>query len=92
MTTNKTHFISEPMKIGRHEWRIGVGTFSMPYSKDRRCTFYEWRKLHSQEWNSARSWPRYDINDTYNGMPKTLKRLYDRENVSVRHHLTEPED
>lgn len=85
--------ISEPMTIGKHEWRLvqyrdtstdyvtdeasGVGRFV-----DVRTTFvgYEWRRLGEryEYWRQARDWPKYDFNDgMYLGLPRTLRKLYE---------------
>ena len=80
----ETHWISEPLRIGKHDWRIGVGSFRMMFNRLERCTFYQWRGPQSHVWNDGLHWPTYDTNDTYCGMPKTLTKLYERELATVK--------
>lgn len=78
---------SEPMRIGRHDWRLIV------FEHDRygRCTRYEFRgpaAVHSNSdgsaWSSERKWPSWDGNHSDGGMPKTLRALFDRNEAKVR--------
>jgi transposase len=65
-------FESGGMAIGKHEWRIVV-------RKSRHggnCTEYQFRRLGQVTWQGSRAWPAYNINDTYLGLPKSLRRLY----------------
>ena len=85
--------ISDPMRIGKHEWRLvlyrgtsrrykldpdqGRGTWI-----DRPCRFvdYEWRRYEPdpEHWRRAQDWPRYDFNDgLYSGLPRTLRKLWE---------------
>jgi hypothetical protein len=79
-----TLWTSEPMTIGKHDWRIGVGIFRIGAGKER-CTFYEWRGPRSHVWCAAIHWPTYNVNDgAHGGMPKTLRKLYERERDALR--------
>ena len=66
-------FQSEPMKIGKHYWRIAVEYFD--YLKAN-CTVYEWSK-DGNEWHNYKSWHDYDFNGSWG--PKRLMDLYVRE-------------
>ena len=71
-------YISNSMKIGKHFWRIVVE----PSRYGGNCTEYQYNMARSNGlsvWLTETSWPRYNSNDTYNGIPKSLKRLWERE-------------
>src|SRR5271165_7191841 len=90
-------FESRPMLIGKHEWRVIV----KPFYLGGNCTEYQWRSApvpglpeYTQgHWRRDRDWPRWNGDDTYCGLPKTLMRLYDREKTALDRHLSgiEPE-
>jgi len=75
-------FISESMKIGKHEWRICVFNHET-YGP---CTDYHWRRLpenicgltyFDDTWRNMEDWPTYNSNNgESSGCPKTLKTLY----------------
>lgn len=80
-----TLWTSEPMTIGKHDWRVGVGVFRIG-AKDERCTFYEWRRIEDRmgaggpphrAWWPDREFPRYDCSSPYNGLPRALAQLYE---------------
>ena len=88
----KTYFTSNPMKIGKHEWRVLVTDLYL----GGRCTRYEWRTpsytlggyTHpASVWCSDQDWPTYDTNDTYHGLPRSLDRLYRTNEAEIRAHL-----
>jgi|SRR3954471_23095106 hypothetical protein len=83
------HYTSHLLTIGKHEWRIIVVDFWLSRKGDR-CTDYQWRRLGSTAWNDARDWHGYNHNDTYDGLPKTLQVLYDREKRAVHEALGKP--
>jgi hypothetical protein len=67
---------SEPMMIGKHEWRLRYevsGTIN-----------YEWRRPPAHSWEHYRDWPTYDFNNGMtSGLPAGLKRLFAREAADV---------
>lgn len=83
--------ISEPMRIGKHEWRL-------TQYRDRTygvVVGYEWRRLDRRGfvrrncagcytlpgdlWIRHTDWPRYDTNNGQTGgLPKTLVKLWER--------------
>ena len=63
------YFESPSFKIGKHHWKIEVIDFYM----GGRCTTYLWRADEADKWNKSEAWPRYNINDTYLGLPRTLQ-------------------
>lgn len=88
---------SEPLVIGKHEWRVVVGDFPHLVALDRamgqddtngRASFYEWRPLayrgSPRDWQDERDWPTYDSNRSDNGTPHTLRNLWEREAVTIR--------
>ena len=72
---------SEPMRIGKHEWRL-------TQYRDRSYGLFvgcEWRPLQtasntrSCHWRHAPDWPRYNPHDAkYSGLPRTLRKLWQR--------------
>jgi len=88
---------SKPITIGKHEWRVIV----MPFYLGGTCLEYQWRRLDTfglpatfrDPWRGEEDWPSFNGNDTYCGLPRTLKKLYDREKAELDRHLNgiEPE-
>uniref|UniRef100_A0A6M3JTI5 Uncharacterized protein n=1 Tax=viral metagenome TaxID=1070528 RepID=A0A6M3JTI5_9ZZZZ len=77
-------FESEPMKIGKHQWRVTVYT----HPSYGNCSEYEWRYDEHDRWKSMREWPRYDSNDgMYSGCPRTLVKLYFKNKPDIDKHL-----
>ena len=84
-TRDNIVFTSEPMRIGKTDWRFII-RYNETY-KDHTpyyTTGFQWYEpaCHclDAEWRSERAWPRYDINDgMHGGLPKTLKKLWERE-------------
>ena len=74
--------LSEPFRIGRHDWRLVV------YRTNDRKVFsgYEWRRrattvcgmrFGADRWRRDTDWPRYDTNDgQYAGLPKSTRKLW----------------
>lgn len=63
------------MRIGKHEWKCVVYRHDI-YGA---CTNYHWRNpdnLDMPDFQECRAWPNYDGNDTYNGLPRSLIKLY----------------
>jgi len=71
-TPETIYFETAPFLIGRYEWRLLVKAFYF----GGRCTSYQWRRIGEEVWKDARDWPRFDLNDTYEGLPKSLEKLY----------------
>lgn len=73
------HSFTEPMTIGKHEWRMRFeigGT-----------TAYEWRRLGTAAWQGQRQWPSYNVNNGLTlGLPASLKKLWERERERVAAH------
>lgn len=71
---------SEPMRIGRHEWRL-TQYRDQSYGLLTGC---EWRPLQTSNtrschWRRARDWPRYNLHDEeHSGLPRTLRKLWKR--------------
>ena len=82
--TNSPLYTSEPMQIGKHLWRIKIDHFD----RSRLCTSYEFQDESGSFWHRSQDWPRYNINDTYLGLPRNLAKLYEREQPAlIRHGL-----
>ncbi|SEF11599.1 hypothetical protein SAMN02787142_7731 [Burkholderia sp. WP9] len=77
----KIYHVSSPMKIGLHEWRLNIRDFNIG-GQIHVCTEYEWRGCNDP-WRSAKNWPTYDHNDTYNGLPRSLRKLYEANHAAV---------
>jgi hypothetical protein len=88
---------SKPITIGKHEWRVIV----RPFYLGGNCTEYQWRPAAmpglpegmDEYWRREEDWPSFNGNDTYCGLPRTLRKLYDREKAELDRHLKgiEPE-
>lgn len=76
-----TEFISNPLTIGKHEWRIVV----FNHSTYGHCTKYQWRRHGGTwGWKDDIDWPTYNHNDGgFAGMPKSLCKLYEREKPNL---------
>ena len=88
---------SEPLAIGKHEWRIVAAHFPHLEAMDRalgrdqpngRATFYEWRPLayrgSPRDWRDEREWPTYGGDRSDCGTPRTLRKLWERERATIR--------
>jgi hypothetical protein len=81
-----------PMTIGKHEWRVIV----TPSDFGGNCLEYQWRPSSKQglpeamrlHWRSGKEWPRWNGNDTYCGLPRTLQKLYYHEIRELDKHLS----
>lgn len=70
---------SPPMLIGhtyRFEWRVIVTESS--WKPGTRVTAYQWRPPGRSQWRHSREWPSYDFNHTYYGLPRGLRKLWER--------------
>jgi len=81
-----TYFETSPFLIGKHEWRLQVKDFYL----GGRCTSYQWRRVGGEFWEPSTTWPRFDPNDTYDGLPKSLERLYYANEHKILKALGEP--
>ena len=94
MTTSRksTVWTSQPTVIGRHEWRLTLIDFINLLGRKDKCIGYEWRKIPNiptgvvaeAEWQDVERWPTFDINDTDEGLPRSLRRLYEQHEGAVR--------
>lgn len=100
MTCRQPHTVlwtSEPLSIGKHQWRIVAAHFPHLEAVERatcehgsagRATFYEWRPLayrgSPRDWRDEREWPSYDSDRSDCGTPRTLRKLWEREATTVR--------
>jgi hypothetical protein len=94
MTTSRksTVWTSQPTVIGRHEWRLTLIDFINLLGRKDKCIGYEWRKIPNSptgvvaeaEWQDVERWPTFDINDTDEGLPRSLRRLYEQHEGAVR--------
>jgi hypothetical protein len=87
-----TIYTSKPITIGKHEWHVIVSPFYLGGN----CLEYQWRPAGKQiqgiptreHWRCSKDWPRWNGNDTYCGLPKTLHKLYYREIRELDKHLS----
>lgn len=80
------HFESAPMLIGKTKWRIVVRDGNNVYRPGRVTEYQFWESNFGLGyWASQRDWKTYDINDTYFGMPRSLKKIFvaNRENIEI---------
>lgn len=88
---------SEPLAIGKNEWRIVVAHFphletieraTGDHDRGGRATFYEWRPIAYRgspgDWRDERDWPSYDGDRSDCGTPRTLRKLWEREAATIR--------
>jgi hypothetical protein len=84
-------YATPPMTIGKHEWRLIVYPSNYGHGN---VTEYQWRQLpmsglpewtQPQHWRHEQDWPSYNHNDgMYAGMPRTLKKLYERHEAEIK--------
>lgn len=75
-STREYLFKSEPLKIGKNTWRFVVYKDKIPYKKFDIFADYEF--VRNNCWEFSTEFSRYDSNDTYNGLPKTLIKLWNK--------------
>ena len=84
-----TVYESLPMQIGKHEWRAVVKPST--YFPGEHVIEYQWRRYADDFWRRDTTWPTYNHNDgSYAGLPRTLRKLYDREKPQLAPFLTVP--
>jgi hypothetical protein len=79
---------SAPMQIGKHGWRAVVKP--SPYGVY--VIEYQWRTSSAAQWRTVTEWPRWNGNDTYCGLPKSLATLYRRNQQAIQHALQDEPD
>jgi len=69
------HYTSPPQTIGRNDWRIIVDdSRAIP---GQRSTAFQFRRQHTDAWQSQRLWPSYNINDGMHlGLPRSVAGIY----------------
>lgn len=77
-------FCTEPKRIGKTLWTLCV--YRHPVYGG--CTGFSWFSEKACAWLRDREHPRYDGNDTHNGLPVALGKLYDAHLKSVNLYLT----
>lgn len=73
-------YTSPAMRLGKQDWRVVV----RPFYLGGYCTEYQFRSSGADRWRTATEWPGYDGDDTYNGLPRSLERLYRKHHAEVR--------
>lgn len=67
----RIYFETEPVRIGKHEWRMVVTDSDV--LQGFRSTEYQFRRSPSDAWQPGAKWPTYNSHDgTYAGCPKSL--------------------
>lgn len=67
------HYATNAQKNGRYEWRCIVIDFFL----GGRCTKYQFRYADYEtkhDWCNQEEWPKFNGNDTYLGLPKSLEK------------------
>jgi len=67
------YYASPTRLIGRHHWRMVVE--NSRYGG--RCTDWQWQRMGCEDWHPSKEWPRYNADDTYDGLPRSLQPFYD---------------
>lgn len=91
--TPKFVFASEPMLVGKHLWRIVVEPSRWAkFTGVANCSDHQWKRASDPHgvWRNAKEWPAYDGDDTYDGLPKGLQKLWEREYPNIYHLLGRP--
>ena len=80
-------FISDPKRIGKTYWRLVA--YAHPVYGN--CTEYEWLNETTGKpyWAKSNEHPRYNSNDTYDGLPKSLVNIWNENLAAVRYYLGE---
>lgn len=73
MVGHKILWCDKPLRIGKHFWCV-VAYIGHGHGGDYAYTGYFWLREHETWWAAAREWPRFDGNDTYDGLPKSLAK------------------
>lgn len=81
----KIHYATNPMKIGKHEWRCLVVDVNF-LGRIERCTRYQFR-APGGNWQVSSKWPSYNHNDTYDGLPKSVYCLYEKNYPQIQAYL-----
>ncbi|WP_419901092.1 hypothetical protein [Kiloniella sp.] len=74
------HFISDPLLVDDHEWRLSIIEFWIMRGKKRQHEMkisYQWRAEDAALWNFERTWPGYHEAEPFNGLPSGLDVLYE---------------
>jgi len=75
---HQTLYVSPSMEVGKHSWRLLIEREGRGLR-----TRYEFQDESGAFWRRSQDWAHYDINDTYLGLPKGLRKLYDREHPAL---------
>lgn len=88
----KIHYETPHMLIGKHYWRMIVIDFWLvPNDQSyKRCTRFQWRRSFFDVWQNASEWPTYNHNDTFDGIPKSLSKLFYKYEREIMSALGEP--
>jgi antirestriction protein ArdC len=73
-----TLYTSPAMHLDQHDWRLRIER-----SGRGMVTKYEFQDDSGSYWKRSQEWPSYDLNDTYLGLPRSLSKLYERENPAL---------
>lgn len=81
-------FATPEYTVGKHVWRmiVYVGQ-DMATKEPRRYTSYQFKGAAGAAspagWCAARDWPQYNPNDTYDGLPRSLEKIYTRHKEQI---------
>ena len=68
-TAAQIHYATNPVKIGKHQWRLVVFSNSV----HGRCTAHQFRQSETDAWRDYHEWPSYNFNDgCFAGLPRSL--------------------
>lgn len=74
-------YSSQPMLIGKTKWRLLI----VQTKYNGVCTAYQWKQEEGGRavWQEDKAWPTYDSHDPFDGLPRTLSKLYERETEAL---------
>jgi hypothetical protein len=86
MFVEKTIYETPVYRIGKNHWKLQV--YVNQYYGN--CTRYLWQRADSDDprhWKTSHQWPKYDGNDTYDGLPRSLEKIYNRHQLEIKNSL-----
>lgn len=86
MVVKKVIWETPVYRIGKHDWKLQV------YKNEHygNCTRYLWQRAASDyphDWKTSHQWPKYDDNDTRDGLPRSLEKIYNRHHLEIQNAL-----
>jgi len=80
-------FESSAIKIGKYYWRVIV--INSTVVKGQKATLYQFSYTDNGDWHDQHDWHKYNFNDSYLGLPKSLSKLYYQNKAELQRHIPE---